>query len=278
MPSSNGLKTTDKEGVYMDKDVLLIGNNKSFMYNAIANGLENEGFVTNRCVMTEADIVRAGVVHSFWILYLDETNVGKEYRDQYNFIKENILMNNPKFFIIGHDSELQDIYQFVPQDIISKTYPRPINVQQLVSNMNRMIADEEGGEAKKRILIVDGTPASLHTLQKNLLQKYDVYMCNSGMSAITFLVKETVDLILLDVEMPIVDGMQVLEMLRSEPTIKDIPIMFLTSKSDKEHVMKAAKLNVESYLLKSMSPKLLVRSIDNYFESPAYKKKHKQDD
>ena len=59
----------------MDKDVLLIGNNKSFMYNAIANGLENEGFVTNRCVMTEADIVRAGVVHSFWILYLDETNV-----------------------------------------------------------------------------------------------------------------------------------------------------------------------------------------------------------
>ena len=140
--------------------------------------------------------------------------------------------------------------------------------------MDRIIADDEGGDVKKRILIVDDTPASLHMLQKNLLQKYDVYMCNSGMSAITFLVKERVDLILLDVEMPIVDGMQVLEMLRSEPTIRDTPIMFLTSKSDKDHVMKAAKLHVESYLLKSMSPKLLVRSIDNFFESPAYKKKH----
>ena len=93
------------------------------------------------------------------------------------------------------------------------------------------------------------------------------------MSAITFLVKERVDLILLDVEMPIVDGMQVLEMLRSEPTIRDIPIMFLTSKSDKEHVMKASKLNIESYLLTSMSPRLLVRSIDNFFERPSYQKR-----
>ena len=260
----------------MDKEVVLIGNGKSFMYNAIANGLENEGFTTHRTPMKENDITRAGILHPFWILYLDEETVGKEYRDQYAFIKESILMNNPRFFVIGHDSELQDIYQFIPQDIISKTYPRPINVQQLVSDMNRIIADDEGGEVKKRILIVDDTPASLHTLQKNLLQKYDVYMCNSGMSAITFLVKERVDLILLDVEMPIVDGMQVLEMLRSEPTIRDIPIMFLTSKSDKEHVMKAAKLKVESYLLKSMSPKLLVRSIDNFFESPAYKKKHEK--
>lgn len=258
----------------MDKEVILIGNNKSFMYNAIANGLEHEGFKTSRVALTEEDIRRTGGLQPFWILYLDEESVGKEFRDQYSFIKENILMNNPRFFIIGHDSELQDIYQFIPQDIITRTYPRPINVQQLVSDMNRIIAAEEGGEIKKRILIVDDTPASLHTLQKTLLQKYDVYMCNSGMSAITFLVKETVDLILLDVEMPIVDGMQVLEMLRSEPTIQNIPIMFLTSKSDKEHVMKAAKLNVESYLLKSMSPRLLVRSIDNFFESPAYKEKY----
>lgn len=257
----------------MDKEVMLIGNIKSFMYNAIANGLEHEGFRTVRVPMVEDEIRREGVLQPFWILYLDEENVGKEYRDQYAFVKENVLMNNPRFLIIGHDDELQDVYQFIPQDIITKTYPRPINVQQLVSDMNRIIADEEGETVKKRILIVDDTPASLHSLQKSLLQKYDVYMCNSGMSAITFLVKERVDLILLDVEMPIVDGMQVLEMLRSEPTIKDIPIMFLTSKSDKEHVMKAAKLNIESYLLKSMSPRLLVRSIDNFFESPSYQKR-----
>ncbi|MBO6108424.1 MAG: hypothetical protein J6P16_03355, partial [Eubacterium sp.] len=182
----------------MDKEVMLIGNTKSFMFNAIANGLEHDGFKTTRVPLSEDDIRREGVLQPFWILYLDEETVGKEFRDQYSFVKENVLMNNPRFMIIGHDDELQDIYQFIPQDIITKTYPRPINVQQLVSDMNRIIADEEGGEVKKRILIVDDTPASLHSLQKSLLQRYDVYMCNSGMSAITFLVKDRVDLILLD--------------------------------------------------------------------------------
>ena len=86
----------------MDKDVLLIGNTRSFMYNAVANGLKHDGFKTQTVPMIEDEIRRTGVQQPFWILYLDEENVGKEFRDQYSFIKENVLMNNPRFLIIGH--------------------------------------------------------------------------------------------------------------------------------------------------------------------------------
>ena len=55
----------------MDKDVLLIGNTRSFMYNAVANGLKHDGFKTVTVPMIEDEIRRTGVLQPFWILYLD---------------------------------------------------------------------------------------------------------------------------------------------------------------------------------------------------------------
>ena len=66
--------------------------------------------------------------------------------------------------------------------------------------------------------------------------------------------------------MPITTGPQVLEMLRSEPSTSDIPVMFLTVKSDKESVMKVVALKPEKYLLKTMPPAELIANIDEFFE------------
>ena len=91
-------------------------------------------------------------------------------------------------------------------------------------------------------------------------------MASSGMNAITFLAKNPVDLILLDYEMPVASGPQVLEMIRSEPATSSIPVMFLTSKSDRESVLKVVSLKPEKYLLKTMPPEELIANIDDFFE------------
>lgn len=120
---------------------------------------------------------------------------------------------------------------------------------------------------KKHLLVVDDDATMLRTLKLWLSDRYNVYMANSGMNAIALLEKKDVDLILLDYEMPVISGPKVLEMIRNEPAIKDTPVMFLTAKNDEESVMSVKDLNPENYLLKTMPPDVLLKSIDDFFES-----------
>ena len=75
---------------------------------------------------------------------------------------------------------------------------------------------EEMGEFKKSVLIVDDDPQYLTLVREWLKSDYKVSMANSGLQAIKWLGKNKVDLILLDYEMPVTSGPQVLEMLRSD--------------------------------------------------------------
>ena len=74
------------------------------------------------------------------------------------------------------------------------------------------------------------------------------------------------DLVLLDYAMPVVDGKQVLEMIRSEPEFSTIPVMFLTIKNDTLSIIKVKELRPEGYLLKSMPPTEIVKAVDDFFE------------
>ena len=74
------------------------------------------------------------------------------------------------------------------------------------------------------------------------------------------------DLVLLDYEMPVVDGRQVLEMIRTETEFSDVPVIFLTSKDDRESVMQVMELRPEGYLLKTMEPAKIIAEVDAFFE------------
>ena len=90
-------------------------------------------------------------------------------------------------------------------------------------------------------------------------------MANSGLQAIKWLAKNKVDLILLDHEMPVTTGPQVLEMLRNDPETQSIPVMFLTGKSDKESVMKVVALKPEGYFLKTIQKGELLEKLQEFF-------------
>lgn len=118
---------------------------------------------------------------------------------------------------------------------------------------------------KKKILVVDDSDTVCMAMQELLGKDYQVAVANSGTSAIRSMTLEMPDLVLLDYEMPVCDGVQVLQMIRAEKEFADVPVFFLTSRVDKQSVTKVMPLRPEGYLVKGQSPEDIKRNIDGYF-------------
>jgi CheY-like chemotaxis protein len=94
-------------------------------------------------------------------------------------------------------------------------------------------------------------------------------MASSGKIALSFLAQNKVDLVLLDYEMPVMSGPDILKEIRNTESLKNLPVIFLTAKDDRESVMKVVSLKPEKYLLKSMPKEKLTGSIDEFLISAA---------
>ena len=86
---------------------------------------------------------------------------------------------------------------------------------------------------------------------KDRAQDSYVGMAANGVQAISYLTKNSVDLVLMDYEMPGANGPQVLSMLKTGSETGHIPVMFLTGKGDRESVPSVVGLHPEDYLLKT---------------------------
>lgn len=126
--------------------------------------------------------------------------------------------------------------------------------------------NEEQEHRRHKILIVDDSEFILARMRKLLSDRYDLIESHSSLSAFKKIVVNRPDLVLLDYEMPICDGKQALEMIRSDKDIADIPVIFLTGKGDKASVQNVKALKPEGYLLKTMPDEMLRESIDSFFE------------
>lgn len=150
---------------------------------------------------------------------------------------------------------------------------RPIENNQLILEAicRRLSMDmemlEENRETKEEdtrthVLVVDDSAPTLRSISKMLSEKYKVTLANSGMKAMTSMGKKKPDVILLDYEMPVCDGRQTLEMIRAEEELKDIPVIFLTGVSDREHINAVLRLRPTGYLLKPAIKDVLIREIE----------------
>ena len=180
------------------------------------------------------------------------------------YLKDKALEDDVMVFAVGNSAELKAVEDVIPKQYV-KSMQRPINVNELAEAINTHI-EVVGTAIKKKILVVDDSGAMLRNVKAWLGQKYQVIPANSGAMAIKYLAMNRPDLILLDYEMPICDGKQVLEMIRSEKDFADIPVIFLTSKGDKESVMNVMALKPEGYLLKTMEPYQIVKAVNEFFE------------
>lgn len=104
---------------------------------------------------------------------------------------------------------------------------------------------------RKCIIAVDDSGIILKTLEKLLAGTYEYHAFSKGMRALKYLKEEdTPDLIILDIEMPEIDGYEMLEMIREREDLNQVPVLFLTSNSDKQHVVKAINGGANDYAVK----------------------------
>ena len=123
------------------------------------------------------------------------------------------------------------------------------------------MSQREVRDAKKRVLAVDDTAVVLARISDTLRNDYDVITVNSGARALKYLELEKPDLILLDIQMAQMDGIETLRKIRSKKDQEDIPVIMLTGVEDKDFVLASAKLGIRDYILKPFSSEELLRRI-----------------
>ncbi len=183
------------------------------------------------------------------------------------YLKDHCVENDIGVIVIGAKEEYETVQNFIPERFIAGFFERPLEMDRLLDEVERILSEKIDKEKRKNILIVDDDVSYLGMVMEWLQDTYRVAVANSGMQAITYLVKNHVDLILLDYEMPVTSGPQVLEMIRSEADTADTPVMFLTGKSDRGSIMKVLALKPADYLLKSIDKAGLLKKLSDYFLS-----------
>ena len=125
----------------------------------------------------------------------------------------------------------------------------------------------DAGSHSSRLLVVDDNKVNRLLLTRSLeLQGHRVAAAENGRLALEALRREPFDLVLLDMEMPEMDGFQVLEQMVADPALRDLPVIVTSSLEGVEHVVRCIELGAEDYLSKPVNPVLLKARINASLE------------
>ena len=242
------------------QNILMIMETSNFLARNIAEQLEDLNYNVDSVEMDIHMISEQKNNYEAIFLYTEsDTDVKAK---EVIYIRDKAIEENIPVFYLGDDAE--DVKKIIPEHILKSVFKRPIDVKVTAKIVDEYIKDY-GKQVKKKVLVVDDSGAMLRNVKGWLGEKYNVILANSGTMAIKYLATDRPDLVLLDYEMPVIDGRQVLEMIRTETEFRDIPVIFLTSKNDRESILKVMELKPEGYLLKTMEPERIVEEVDKFF-------------
>ncbi|MDR2631913.1 MAG: response regulator [Spirochaetaceae bacterium] len=115
---------------------------------------------------------------------------------------------------------------------------------------------------KKKIVLVDDNPVNLKLARNTLMERYSVFTVPSAEKMFRLLEQTIPDLILLDVVMPEMTGYEAIGILKSNSRTADIPVVFLTSKTDTISELEGFSLGAVDYISKPFSPQLLLKRVE----------------
>ncbi|MBR3306601.1 MAG: response regulator [Lachnospiraceae bacterium] len=245
--------------------LIIIRREQSFVTDSLVSALEEQGI---RCICVDTEI-REIEAHKdeadLILLYIndDVTDMTKVLV----FLKDVCADDSKSLYLAGHPGQIEEVYRLIPTGLVKEVFERPFNIKKMVGDLSYEAEKAALKKGTKKILIVDDDVTFLKLIKKWLMDSYQVTVVKSGVQAIKYLTGHKPDLVLMDYDMPITNGSQVLEMMRSEPEYAGVPVIFLTGKADKATVMQVMSLKPQGYLLKNMNRTDLVSAIDNYFET-----------
>ena len=245
--------------------VMVLGAKETFIIRVLVKKLNDAGIPAQFVPATVNDINSKWNDFDLLTYYMEsgERIAGEVTR----FLSDKLMDgdNDKQLIIIGDSEDAKIAMDNLPGDYIYKMFPRPLDNAEYIETVTEVFGKIKQGEFKKRILIVDDDATYLSLIREWLRDDYKVSMANSGLQAIKWLAGNTVDLILLDHEMPVTTGPQVLGMLRADEETKNIPVIFLTGKGDKESVMQVVALKPEGYFLKNVTKPELLEKLSEFF-------------
>jgi CheY-like chemotaxis protein len=127
------------------------------------------------------------------------------------------------------------------------------------------MVDTDGVLTKPTVLVVDDTPENLSLVSELLKEDYRVRVASNGEKALKIAGSvNPPDIILLDIMMPLMDGYEVCQRLKAETTTRDIPVIFLTAKTEIADEIKGFSLGAVDYITKPLSPPIVKARVKNH--------------
>ena len=249
--------------------IIIISSTDSFLTRSFSTKFGENGYKTVVVSPDERGVEALNESALCAILYLDTdvaTNVSI-----LTLIKERIVECDLPVFLIGRIEDIAEASLYLNDKNVKDSFMRPVDVGKVVESIVKYI-HFFGTENRKVILCVDDSGVELRAIKNMFDSKYNVMLADSAIMAIKSITLKRPDLILLDYSMPIVNGMQVYEMIKAESDFSNIPIMFLTAMDDKETATKLMKLRPEAYILKETPADKIVEMVDNFFIKQKAKK------
>lgn len=252
------------------KKALLVSETETFTVKGLEMKLKGIGVTA---VYSSPKIAELGQkIQDTELVFLYTDDNASVFTEAIIFIKDHCAATGEKVAIIGGRAEFEILKKLLSDEYIMQFFERPLDMGNFLETVEDFLSEESKMARRKSILIVDDDVQYMTMIVDWLKDVYRVSMANSGMSAITWLANNRADLILLDYEMPITSGPQVLQMIRSEASTQDIPVMFLTGNASRESIMKVLSLKPADYLLKTIDKAGLHEKIDNFFVMQSVKK------
>jgi two-component system response regulator VicR len=121
----------------------------------------------------------------------------------------------------------------------------------------------------RKILVVDDEPDILELIKDILKSKYEVYTAKNVKEAVSTLEKIKIDLIILDIMMPQIDGWDFLWMIRGSEKYREIPVIIVTARADAEDKLIGLKEGVKDYIVKPFLPNELINRVEEVLKERA---------
>jgi diguanylate cyclase (GGDEF)-like protein len=110
---------------------------------------------------------------------------------------------------------------------------------------------------KPKLLVVDDQPINIQTLHNTFADEYDVFMATNGAQALVVCAKQLPDLVLLDIEMPDMDGFEVCKRLKADSLTQSIPVIFITAHSSVQVETRGLELGAVDFISKPINPQIV---------------------
>ena len=260
--------------------VFVTGKNKRIAKDVSEHCYEDRNYITIRCEPEKEYI--------FEVLHSEMPNaviicMGGENEEEirmYDMLGEAVRSGALTVFVIADD---KDKKKFMKYSRLKKLYflSRPVSLFTLyeklilIENELRDLKQDKASfieeydnpnadimYSRRKILVVDDDTQQLMQIKDLLDEFYDVTVVKSGEAALRYLSKKKTDLILLDYVMPDMDGQEVLNAIREDEDIEDIPVIFLTGVTEKSIVIETlTELMPQGYVVKPAKKSELVAKI-----------------